>query len=326
MPTAIERIVFFGTPQFAVPTLEALCASDRAPILVVSQPSRARGRGRKAAPPPVAQLALERGLPLLQPERVREPLFLDHLQSVKPDLAVVVAFGQIFRRSLLELPRLGCINLHASLLPAYRGAAPIQAAIAAGEETTGVTTMQMDEGLDTGSVLLQRDLPIGSEETAPELARRLAAVGAQLMVETVGRLEDGTLVATPQDAAGATLAPRLKKEDAHVDWSLPAEVIERRVRAHLPWPGTLTGFRGEPLRIHAVALLEEGTDAPQGTLLGLTEQGLRVACGGGTVLALKRVQRPGRRVVEAADLCNAERPEPNERFSTMEALGSSATS
>jgi methionyl-tRNA formyltransferase len=248
------------------------------------------------------------------------------LGRLRPDLAVVVAFGQIFRRPLLELPRLGCINLHASLLPVFRGAAPIQAVIAAGITRTGVTTMQMDQGLDTGDILLQAETGIAPGETAPELSARLAELGAGLLVGTVTQLESGILTATPQDATRATHAPRLRKEDAFVDWGQTAVAIERQVRAHTPWPGTVTELGGEPLRIQSVVVVDAITPASPGTFLGLIDGGLRVACGEGSILALLRVQRPGRRAVGGQDLFNAEHLETGARFSTMEAVGWSGSS
>jgi methionyl-tRNA formyltransferase len=321
----IDRIAFFGTPAFAVPTLEALCEAGRRPVLVLSQPSRPRGRGRQAEPPPVAQAARRHGLPLEQPRSVRDPGLLRELRELRLDLAVVVAFGQIFPRSLLELPRLGCVNLHASLLPAYRGAAPIQAALVAGETETGVSTMQMDEGLDTGDVLLQRIVSIGEAESASELSERLAESGAALVVETIVRLERGALVPVAQDPARATSAPRLRKEDGTVRWHEPAELIARRIRAYTPWPGTTTELRGRTLRLLAAtacaglgASVEAGGKAP-GTLLGLRDARLLVSCGGGTVLGIERVQRPGRGAIGAADLWNAERPEAGERLGSTPA-------
>ncbi len=317
-------LVFFGTPEFAVPTLEALSAADRAPALVVSQPSRPAGRGHQPQLPPVARWARERGLPLLQPERVRSPEFLAELAALRPAVAVavVVAFGQIFPRELLRLPAHGCLNLHASLLPRHRGAAPIQAAIAAGDERTGVTVMRMEEGLDSGPILLQASTPIGPDETAGELSARLAALGARLMVEALDGLERGDLAESPQDAARATLAPRLRRESARAAWSLGAAELANQLRAHTPWPGMTAELRGAPVKLlralpvppPAAQAAATGPSEP-GTYLGLTPQGIAVACGAGTALAVAELQRPGRKAQRAADFVNGERLRPGERFS-----------
>jgi methionyl-tRNA formyltransferase len=313
----IERIVFFGTPDFAVPTLDALAAAGSTPLLVVSQPPRPRGRGRRTEQPPVARWAEARGVPLEQPERVRDPELLSRLRALEPDLAVVVAFGQIFRTELLRLPRLGCVNLHGSLLPRHRGAAPVQAALLAGDSTTGVSTMLMDEGLDTGPVLLQREVAIAPGENAGELQARLARVGAELVVETVERLAAGTIVPRPQQHERATLAPRLRKEDGRIDWHAPTARVAALVRAMTPWPGAFTELRGEPLRVLAAQPLH-GADVPAGeaapgTVLGRLGEGFAVRCGDGGALLVLRVQRPGRRAVTAVDFWNGERVEAGER-------------
>lgn len=317
MNGSLDRLVFFGTPEFAVPTLDALAAASRMPILVVSQPARPRGRGRKTEQPPVAQWAEARGVPLAQPARVREPEFLGLLRGLAPDVAVVVAFGQIFKPELLSLPRWGCINLHASLLPRHRGAAPVQATLRSGDEVTGVTTMRMDEGLDTGPILLQREVAIEPEENAGALQARLARIGSALVVETLDQLARGALVPRPQRGELATLAPRLHKEDGVVDWHLPTRRVADLVRAMTPWPGAFTDLRGEPLRILAARPLEAelgpaGSQAP-GTVLGRVGAGFAVRCGDGGALLLLEVQRPGRRPVSALDFWNGERVEPGER-------------
>ncbi len=242
-------LLFFGTPELAVPALQALVAAGRAPLRVVTQPPRPAGRGQQLRQPPVARWALEHGLPVLQPERVRSPDFLAELRPLAPAIAVVVAFGQIFPAELLALPALGCLNLHASLLPAWRGASPIQAAIAAGEARTGVTVMRMEAGLDTGPILLQAPIAIGPSETAGELAPRLAALGAQLILQALDRLDRGDLPQQPQDAALATYAPRLTREGGRVDWSLPAAQIANRLRAWTPWPGLTADLRGTPVKL-----------------------------------------------------------------------------
>jgi methionyl-tRNA formyltransferase len=316
MPAA-PKIVFFGTPEFAVPTLDALAAAGHEPVVVVTQPTRPAGRGQRPQDSPVARWALARDLPLRRPERVREPGFLDELRAAEPDLAVVVAFGQIFPRELLALPRHGCINLHASLLPRYRGAAPIQAAIAAGDRVTGVTTMLMEAGLDSGPILLQREVEIGAEETAGELAPRLAAAGGALVVETLGPLLGGTLGPRPQDSALATHAPRLTRDDGIVDWSLSAVELWHRLRAYTPWPGLATALLGRPLKL----VWARPTPAPNpaavaepGTYLGLVDGRAAVACGGGTVLGVETLQRPGKKPQAAALFVNGERLVEGERF------------
>ncbi len=315
----IDRILFFGTPEFAVPTLAALVAAGRPPVRVVTQPSRPAGRGRHPQDPPVARWAREHGLEVTQPERVRRPEFLEEAAALDADVAIVVAFGQIFPRALLDLPRLGCINLHASLLPRWRGASPIQAAVAAGDTRTGVTTMRMDEGLDTGPILLEETVEIGPLETAGELAQRLAGIGGPLMVRTLERLERGELEPRPQPDEGVTYAPRLTRDSGRVDWGLAAREIHDRLRAYTPWPGLTAGLRGEPVKIAAAEPIdgpaaEAGEGAP-GTILGLRGgRLLAVACGGGTVLGLSELQRPGKRALRAADFTNGERLRAGESF------------
>ena len=320
---AVDPILFFGTPDFAVPTLAALVAAGRAPALVVTQPPRPAGRGRQPQEPPVALLARRHGLPVAQPERVRDPAFLETVRELDPrppGIAVVVAFGQIFPRELLALPRHGCINLHASLLPRWRGAAPIQAAIAAGDRATGVTTMRMEAGLDTGPVLLQEAVEIAPGETAGELSQRLAERGAALVVRTLERLEAGDLEPRPQDGAAATYAPRLTRDSGRFDAALTAGELAARLRAFTPWPGLTAELRGGPLKLLAAVPLPETTETaeaagePPGTLLGLRPEGLAVACGDGSVLAVSALQRPGRKPQRAADFVNGERLRPGERL------------
>jgi methionyl-tRNA formyltransferase len=311
----IERIVFFGTPEFAVPTLAALVEAGRSPLCAVTQPARPVGRGQRLQDPPVAAWARERGLPVTQPEKVRDPAFLADMKALAPDVAVVVAFGQIFPRDLLGLPRLGCVNVHASLLPRWRGAAPIQAAIAAGDARTGVTTMLMEAGLDTGPMLLQEETEIGPEETAEELSRRLAEIGGRLLVQTLERLERGDLEPQPQDSAAATYAPRLTRESGRVDWTRPAREIADRLRAYTPWPGLSAGLGGEPVKLVRVEVLQGTDQAAPGTFLGVREGRLAVACGEGTVLGIAELQRPGRKALKGADFANGERLRTGEVFS-----------
>ncbi|HEV7670585.1 MAG TPA: methionyl-tRNA formyltransferase [Thermoanaerobaculia bacterium] len=312
----ISRLAFFGTPDFAVPTLDALVRAGRAPLLVVAQPDRPAGRGGRVQQPPVARYALAESLLLAQPEKVRDPEFLARIEALDLDVGIVVAFGQIFPTRLLAAPRLGCINLHASLLPAYRGAAPIQAAIAAGETATGVTTMRMEQGLDTGPILLQDKIEIGADETAAELSPRLAAVGARLILQTLDRLEAGDLAVEPQDDTRASYAPRLAKDAGRIDWSLSARTLADRLRAFTPWPGLSAELAGTPVKIlRARALASSASDpAPPGTVVALAEDGLHVACGAGGVLALAELQRPGRRPLSAVDFVNGERIAIGARF------------
>jgi methionyl-tRNA formyltransferase len=316
------RIVFFGSPEFAVPTLAALVESPYRPQLVVSQPARRVGRGRRVEDPPVAAWAKSSGLVVEQPERVRAADFVADLEGLAPDLAVVVAFGQIFPQALLDVPRLGCVNLHASLLPKYRGAAPIQAAIVAGERETGVCTMRMEAGLDTGPVYLCEATSIEPDDDAPRLSGRLAQIGSQLMLRTITALESGTATATPQIDAEASYAPRLGKEDGWVQWSEPAALIARKARAYRPWPGLTADCRGEALKLFEVSeLLEvDPASAAPGTFLGLHEGSLAVVAGAGSVVAVARVQRPGRRVSSAAEFLQAVPLEPAAiELRTMEA-------
>lgn len=308
--------MFFGTPEFAVPTLERLAASEFRPEVVVSQPSRPVGRGRSVQPPPVARRAAELDLHCEQVRRVRDPVFLDRIEAIQPWIEVVVAFGQIFPRRLLEIPAEGCVNVHASLLPRYRGAAPIQAAIAAGDRITGVTTMLMAEELDSGPILLERVLEIGRDETALQLAARLAETGADLLLETLRGLALESLDAHAQDESEATWAPRLEKADGTVDWSLPARAIYNRYRAYWPWPGLTASFAGRPVKIVGCYPVDEelaDTDAEAGTVIARTPE-LRVLCGDGRPLELRALQKPGRRELSGQEFANGERIAIGDRF------------
>lgn len=304
-------MVFFGTPEFALPTLDALEAAGRLPRLVVTQPDRPAGRGRKLQSPPVAVWARERGVDLLQVKRVRRSAALDRVRDVDPQLAVVVAFGQIFPPALLEIPQRGCMNLHASLLPRYRGASPIAAAIAAGELSTGVTTMWMGEGLDDGPILLQRETPIGERETTADLSGRLALLGAELVMETLEALEQESLTPTVQDEGIATYAPMLKKSDGEIDWRMEAVQLFNLLRAYTPWPGLTTVCRERPVKlVWGRPLKRQGLpDGPPGTYLGLVDGCMAIRCGGGTVFGAERLQRSGKRQLEARDFAHGERLE-----------------
>ncbi len=314
-PAGIDGIVFFGTPAFAVPTLDALVEAALPVTLVVSQPPRPAGRGGRPRQPPVARRAGELGIEIAQPERVRDPGFRQRLEALAPSVAVVAAFGQIFPRSLLALPALGCVNLHASLLPRWRGASPIAAAIAAGDEVTGVTTMLMERRLDAGPILLQRELAIDPGETAAGLEERLARLGAALMIETLRAATRGGIEPRPQDDRLATSAPLLARRDGRVDWRLEATVLFNRLRAFTPWPGLHAELFGRPVKlVWAEPLTAAGDAGRPGEILGLREDRLAVACGAGSVLGLERLQRPGGRPQSARDFANGERLRPGQRF------------
>ncbi|NHZ73661.1 MAG: methionyl-tRNA formyltransferase [Nitrospirae bacterium] len=300
-----------------MPTLRALCNAGRVPVEIVSQPSRPAGRGRHLHNPAVVEWALKEGLTVIQPRDVRDAAFLREMAALAPSVAVVVAFGQIFPKALLETPTRGCINLHASMLPLYRGAAPIQAAIIDGEASTGVTTMQMEEGLDSGPILLQEELAIGPRETAGELSGRLADIGAELMLRTLESLESDDIESRLQADAEATMAPRLRKGDGVLDWSQSAQRLFNRIRGVTPWPGASTQLRSRPLKIlwgSAVEGASGSTGSEPGTYLGLIDARMAVSCGNGTVLGVERVQRPGRKPLEASQFVNGEPIEVGERF------------
>jgi methionyl-tRNA formyltransferase len=308
------KIIFFGTPQFAVPTFERLLAEGFTVELVVSQPDEPAGRGYEVKPPPVKQAAQKAGIKVFQPAKLKDPATQEFLSKYHPDAIVVVAYGRIIPSWLIDLPRLGCINLHASLLPKYRGAAPIQWALVRGERVTGVTTMKIDPGMDTGDILLAREVEIRDEDTAETLAERLSLLGAELMVETLRGLERGEITPRPQDHAQATLAPMLKKEHGRIDWSLPAQEIAWRVRGLCPWPGAYTTFRGKNLHVWAAAVSPAASMLEPGTLAA--ERGrLFVACGEGTQLEVTELQVEGRKRLAARDFLNGVRLTPGERLS-----------
>ncbi|TLM65487.1 MAG: methionyl-tRNA formyltransferase [Deltaproteobacteria bacterium] len=289
-----------GTPEFALATLEGLLDSGVDLVGVYTQPDRPSGRGKQLTPPPVKRLALERGLPVFQPLKLRLPEVVAELQALAPDLIVVVAFGQILPKSVLDIPRYGCINVHASLLPKYRGAAPINKAIIDGETETGVTTMYMDVGLDTGDMLIKRTTGIDPFETAGELHDRLALLGREAMAETLERLCAGTLAREKQDDALSCYAPMLKKEDGLIDWTRPAAALHNQVRGLDPWPGAYTMLAGEPLKVARTLTADTPHAAPPGTVLAADRSGVHVACGSG-VLSLGELQLPGRKRLPAAE-------------------------
>jgi methionyl-tRNA formyltransferase len=307
------RIVFLGSGSFAIPAFEALIEAGHDVAALVTQPDREKGRGRALAPPPLKPVAQARGIPLLQPPRVRNPQAVEALRALAPELQVVVAYGQILPRSVIDIPPRGTVNVHGSLLPRYRGAAPIAWAIAGGETETGVTTMLIDEGLDTGPLLLARATPIGPEETAADLEPRLARLGAELLLETVRGLGDGLLQPKPQDHALASYAPLLKKEDGRIDWNLPADVLARRVRGFNPWPGTHTLWQGHVLKVLRARPMPGGPGEP-GTVVSVDREGLVVASGQDTRLALLEVQLESRRPVRAGAFSAGARLRPGARF------------
>lgn len=295
------RLVFMGTPDFAVPTLDALVGAGHEILAVVAQPDRPKGRGKKLQSPATVQRARALGLPVRQPRAVRSGPFVDWMTTIGADAAVVVAYGRILIPQLLDAPRLGCINVHASILPRYRGAAPIQWAVVRGESETGVCTMQMAEGLDTGDVLMEERTPIGPDETAGDVHDRLVHMGARLAVETLAQLED--IVPTPQDHAAHTLAPLITRDDARIDWTQPAEVVHNLVRGFNPWPVGWTGLGGERLKVWRTGVVPG--DGASGTVIDTTG-GIVVACGAGAV-ELMEVQLPGKRKQAGRDLVNAGR-------------------
>jgi methionyl-tRNA formyltransferase len=309
------RVVFLGSGAFAVPSLEAVIGAGHDVAALVTQPDREKGRGRALRATPTKVLAERRGIPVLQPRRIKDPQAVEALRALRPDVQVVVAYGQILSRAVIDLPPLGTVNVHSSLLPRYRGAAPIHWAIVNGERETGVTTMLIDEGLDTGPTLLAKSTPIEPEETSPELEARLARLGAEVLLETLDGLARGTLTPRPQDHARATLAPLLKKEDGRIDWGRPADEIGRRVRGLLPWPGTVTGWAGGELKVLRARAEPAAPDkAMPGTVLTVDRDGIVVAAGAGTRLRLLEVQPESRRPMAAAAFAAGARLQPGARL------------
>ncbi|MED5606470.1 methionyl-tRNA formyltransferase [Pseudomonas sp. JH-2] len=308
------RIVFAGTPEFAAEHLKALLDTPHEIVAVYTQPDRPAGRGQKLMPSPVKQLAVQHGLPVLQPPTLRDAAAQAELAALRPDLMVVVAYGLILPQAVLDIPRLGCINSHASLLPRWRGAAPIQRAVQAGDAESGVTVMRMEAGLDTGPMLLKVSTPISAEDTGGSLHDRLARLGPPAVVEAIAGLAAGTLEGEVQDDALATYAHKLSKDEARLDWSRPAVELERAVRAFDPWPVCHTTLNGEPLKVWA-ARLGEGRGEP-GRILDASRDGLLVGCGEGSLL-LTRVQLPGGKPLAFADLFNSRR----EQFAAGLVLG-----
>jgi len=306
------NLVFCGTPRFAVPTLEKLVEAGFAVRLVVTQPDKPRGRGLELAPSPVKQRAAELGLPVTQPDKIKHnEEFRAQLAAIAPEAIIVVGYGRIIPQWMIDLPRLGNINLHASLLPKYRGAAPVQWAIACGETVTGVTTMRIDAGLDTGDILLQKETAITPEDTAETLAPRLAVIGADLMFETLRGLQSGQIQPRPQDHAKATLAPLLKKEDGQIDFHRTAQEICNRLRGFQPWPGAFTNFRGKNLHVWAAKPAERSV--AEGELV-VEGDHLLAGCGDGTALELLEVQPEGKKRMPARDFLHGYHPHNGEKL------------
>ena len=308
------KLVFCGTPLFAVPTLERLAAAGYELQLVVTQPDRPQGRGMELTAPPVKQSALKLGLPILQPERIKKnEEFRAQLTALQPDAIIVVGYGRIIPPWMLALPRYGNINVHASLLPKYRGAAPIQWAIAEGETVSGVTTMLLNEGLDTGDILLQKELPIQAKDTSLTYAPPLAELGADLLIETLRGLEAKTIIPIPQDHSQATLAPILKKEDGLINFNRTAAEIHNRLRGFQPWPGAYTHFRGKSLKF----ITAKPDDTPSNLAPGelrIGDEKLFVGCGQRTVLQLLQLQPEGKKALTAREFINGYHPAPSERL------------
>jgi methionyl-tRNA formyltransferase len=305
------RVVFLGTPEFAVPSLVAL-ASEHQVLAVLTQPDRPKGRGNQLTASPVKTAALNLNIPVYQPERVRRSESVELLKSFEAELMVVVGYGQIIPQSIIDLPREGILNVHASLLPKYRGAAPIQWAIANGETETGVTIMQIDAGLDTGDMLLKGSVAIGSEETAPELSARLAPLGAQLLLEAIRQIANGTVKREKQNDADATFAPILKKEDGFIDWSRSAGVIYNRLRGFTPWPGAYTMFRGQQLSV--LQAKPVGEPAVASGTLHVEKRRLLAGCGEETVLELLELQPAGKKRMSAEAFLNGYKISEGERM------------
>jgi methionyl-tRNA formyltransferase len=310
------RIVFCGTPEFAVPSLRLLAARSEFSVeAVLTQPDRARGRGQQVSDSPVKHLAVELGLPVYQPEKIRSESAQDLLKRIAPDAVVIIAYGQIIPASLLTVPRLGWLNLHGSLLPRYRGAAPIQWAIANGEIVTGLTTMQIDAGMDTGPILLRQEIAIGPDETSPELAARMSAIGAELIAESLARFDKGEISAIPQGAQEVSYAPILKKEDGRIDWAQPAQRIYDRMRGFTPWPGSYSTFQGQICSLwgRAQARGSAAANVAPGEIIPSSKE-IDVVCGNGTSLRLESVQVQGRKKISVREFANGAHLGPGDRF------------
>lgn len=301
------RIVFAGTPDFAAVALKALLATDHDIVAVYTQPDRPAGRGRKQQFGPVKQAAVDAGIAVFQPTTLKDEIEQQRLRDLEPDVMVVAAYGLILPQVVLDIPRLGCLNIHASLLPRWRGAAPIHRAIEAGDAETGITIMQMAAGLDTGDMLLKQRTPIHDDDTGGSLHDRLADMGGNAIVEALAALDTRGLPAEPQDDGLATYAHKLSKDEAHIDWQADAAAIARKVRAFNPWPGTDGELEGQRIRIHEAFAVGDASSQPPGTVLARERSGVDIACGRG-ILRVTRVQLPGTRAMSVSDLINGGKP------------------
>lgn len=301
------KIVFMGTPDFAVPALDLLVERGEDIVGVVTMPDRPKGRGRKLKAPPVKETAERNRITVFQPREIKDTFFISNLKELNPDVIVVVAFGHILSKEILKIPRFGCVNLHASLLPRYRGAAPINWAIINGEKMTGVTTMLMDEGLDTGDILLQQEVGMEEEDTAENLHDKLAKTGAELMIETLHRLKEGNITPVPQDHSKATMSPMLKKGDGLIDWEKGAKEISNLIRALTPWPGAFTHLQGKILKIFKVIALErDSKNITPGTITEIDEKGITISTGKGFVL-IKEIQLQDHNKMGVADFLRGQK-------------------
>lgn len=308
------RLIFMGTAPFACPTLQQLIDSPHQLMAVVTQPDRPRGRGQQAMAPPVKSLALAHRLTVMQPASLRPAAVVEALAALQPEAIVVVAYGNILPPAVLRLPPYGCINLHASLLPQYRGAAPVNWALMHGETVTGYTIIHMDEHIDTGPMLWREACPITPEDDAVSLGQRLAEAGARGMLAVLDALERGTLQAQPQPDTGASYAPKLTRDLGRLDWSQPADVLHNLVRGLVPWPGATTGWRGTAIKVWRTRVLAAPHTSPPGTITAVLPEGLAVACGGGQQLLVHEVQPANRRRMSARDFAQGYRVQVGDRF------------
>lgn len=298
---ARPRLIFMGTPEFALPTLTALIHDGHSVLAVVTQPDRPKGRGKRLTPSPVKELALKHGIEVLQPEKASDADFCDQVRGKTPDLIIVVAFGQILRKQLLAIPRWGVINIHGSLLPAYRGAAPIQGALMNNEPGTGLTVMRMDEGLDTGPILFQEEVPISPDETAGQLHDRLARIAGDLMVRSLKHMAENSIEERPQDHARATYAPKIEKGMSHIDWRQSASRVSALIRALDPRPGAFTTFQGQEIKLFAARVMDEALqDGVPGRVVGYAGECLLIETGEG-VVGIREIQYPGKKRLTAGD-------------------------
>ena len=294
------RVIFMGTPDFAVGTLEKIIAAGHEVVLVVSQPDKQKGRGKAFQYPPVKECAIEHGIEVYQPKRIREAESVEYLRKYQPDIIVVAAFGQIVSREILEMPKYGCINVHASLLPKYRGAAPIQYAVINGDAVSGVTIQQMNEGVDTGDIILQKEVELAPDETGGSLFDRLAKTGAKACVEAMAQIAQGTAVHTPQDSALATHTGKITKEMGSIDWNTPAVEIERLLRGLNPWPSAYSHLHGKTLKIWSADVLDKQYEAQPGQVAEVTKDAVIIQTGKGA-LAVKELQLEGKKRMAAGD-------------------------